>query len=307
MDFYKGFKTYLKQERGRSDKTIEAYLGDIDRFARWLEPHLQPPIDWCEIKTNHIRLYLSDLDASPSYFHRVHSSLNAWFSYLVEVAELRSDNPAAKINKPKKAQHHPPALSLSDVRRLVETAFETSRPAERIRNWTLVTFLVNTGLRVSEFVGLNIGDIKHREGYPHSITVIGKGNKQRTVVLSENAKTALYQWLKERKRLIYELPPTAERDAVWLVPGGRYQGRRMTAGAVRKLLIKLGKLAGIQQDIYPHLLRHTFATEAVRGGARLHALRDALGHSRLDTTGIYLHADEAELEAMAALLPDVLG
>jgi site-specific recombinase XerD len=307
MNYQRGFTTYLKHERGRSDKTIAAYLGDVDRFARWLEPHVQPPVDWQEVKTSHIRLYLSDLEASPSYFHRVHSSLNAWFHYLVEVAELRTDNPVAKVNKPKKAQHHPPALSLSDVKRLIETAFETSRPSERLRNWTLITVLVNTGLRVSELCNLNVSDIKHKEGYPHSLTVIGKGNKQRKVILSDNGKTALYQWLKERKRLLYELPPTADREAVWIVPAGRYQGRRMTAAAVRKMLAKLGTLASLQQGVYPHLLRHTFATEAVRSGARLHALKDALGHSRLDTTGIYLHADEAELEAMAAVLPDVLG
>ena len=81
----------------------------------------------------------------------------------------------------------------------------------------------------------------------------------------------------------------------------------MTPAAIRKLLKRLGQIAHIQQGVHPHLLRHTFATQAVRGGAKLHALRDVLGHSRLDTTGIYLHADETELEAVAAVMPDVLG
>ena len=309
MNHVKGFASYLKIEKGRSDKTINAYLGDARRFRRWLDDHPEGgvPLEWQEVRTKHIRAYLSELDASPSYFHRVHSALKSWFGYLVKVVELRLDNPVADIGKPRKGKHHPPTLSLAETRRLIEAAVEESRPSERLRNWTLIAFLVNTGLRVSELCGLNESDIKYRDGAPYSVTVIGKGDKQRTVVLSDNARTALHQWMRHRKSLLLELPPGAAREAVWIIPAGRQKGKRMSDGAVRKLLKRYSNLAGIQQDVYPHLLRHTFATEAVRSGAKLHALRDMLGHSRLDTTGIYLHADEAELEAVAAVLPDVLG
>ena len=309
MNHYKGFANYLKIEKGRSEKTIEAYLGDINRFRAWLDAHPEGgiPLDWQEVRTKHIRAYLSDLDASPSYFHRVHSSLKAWFQYLVKVAELRLDNPADEISKPRKAKHHPATLSLAETKRLIDATVEESRSSERLRNWTLIAFLVNTGLRVSELCNLNESNIKYKDGAPHSITVIGKGNKERTVVLSENAKTALHQWMRNRKGLLLELPPKSDREAVWIIPAGRQKGKRLSPAAVRKLLKRFGNLAHIQQTVYPHLLRHTFATEAVRAGAKLHALRDVLGHSRLDNTGIYLHADEAELEAIAAVMPDVLG
>lgn len=309
MNHTKSFAQYLSIEKGRSQKTIEAYLGDVERFRSWLyqNPENGIPLDWQEIKSKHIRAYLSELNASPSYFHRVHSSLKAWFSFLVKIQELRLDNPADDISKPRKNKHHPPTLSLEETRRLISSAVEESRPSERLRNWTLIALLVNTGLRVTECCNLNESDIKYRDGAPHSITVIGKGDKQRTIVLSDNAKTALQQWMTYRKSLLLDLPPGSERNAIWLIPAGRQKGKRLSTAAVRKLLKRLGSVASIQQHIYPHLLRHTFATEAVRGGAKLHAIRDVLGHSRLDTTGIYLHADETELEAVAAVMPDVLS
>ena len=309
MNHTKGFETFMRIEKGRSDKTIQAYLGDVGRFRTWLDEHPEEgiPLEWQEVRTKHVRAYLSELDPSPSYFHRVHSSLKGWFDYLVEVAEVREDNPALKINKPKKSNYHPPSLSLDEVRRLIQAALEESRPSERLRNWTLIAFLVNTGLRVSEACDLNEGDVKYRDGAPHSVMVIGKGDKQRTVVLSDNARTALHQWMRQRRQLLLELPPGAAREAVWMIPAGRRKGKRLSPAGVRSLLKRFGNLAGIQQDVYPHLCRHTFATEAIRAGAKLHALQHTLGHERLDTTGMYLHADESELEAVAAVMPDVLN
>ena len=311
MNHRDGFRTYLARERGRSPKTITAYLGDLDRFERWLVTDLvtdmHMPILWHEVQTKHIRAYLTELDASPSYFHRVHSSLNMWFTYLVDVAEDLDHNPCKRIQKPRKSQRHPGALTMSEVEQLVRAALSHSRPSDRVRNWTMLAFLTGTGLRVSEFTNMDMSDIKHKEGYPHSITVIGKGNKQRKVILTESAKTALYQWLRARKRLAYDLPPDADRDAVWLNTAGRYKGTRLGTAAVRKLTKKFARLANIHKDVHPHLLRHTLATELVRNNASLHAIRDTLGHSNIATTSVYLHADEEELTAMAASLPDFLG
>ncbi len=309
MKHEKGFSQYLKIEKGRSDKTIAAYLGDISRFRIHLDenPEEGLVLGWEDVQTKHIRAYLSELDASPAYFRRVHSSLKVWFDYLHSVAEVVPSNPTLTISKPKKAQHHPKVLSVLEVRKLIESAVEESRQSERLRNWTLIAFLVNTGLRVSELCDLNDSSVKYRDGLPHSVTVIGKGNKERTVVLSDNAQTSLHQWLRYRKQLLADLPPGSDRDAIWIIPAGPRLGKRLSPAAVRKLLKRFGNFANIQKTVHPHKLRHTFATEAVRGGAKLHALRDALGHARLDTMGIYLHADETELEAVAAVLPDVLG
>lgn len=304
MNHYKGFRTYLTFEKGRAESTMAAYIGDLERFEAWLEPYLGTPLDWQEVAVSHVRNYLSELSASPSYYHRVHSSISVFFDYLMNVAEVITTNPAAKVNKPKLRSRLPETLNLGELERLINTAAEHSRPSDRVRNWAMIAFLAGTGLRVSEFVGMNMSDIKQKEGYPYSVDVIGKGDKQRRVVLTESAKTALYQWLKARKYVQREIPLELDRDAVWLNTSGRYRGKRMSTNGIRRIIEKMGRLAGIKKRAHPHMLRHTMGTELARHKASLHAIRDTLGHSNLATTSRYLHADTEELEAMAAALPD---
>ena len=309
MQYTKGFSNYLKIEEGKGDKTITAYLKDVERFRTYLDKHPNSgvPLSWQEVTSKDVRQYLNHLDPSPNYFHRVHSSLKKWFHYLEDVAGILEGNPLTDIKKPKKAQHHPPALSMAQVRDLIKTALESSRPSERLRNWTLIAFMVNTGLRVSEVAALNEANLSYKDGLPHRIDVIGKGNKQRRVILSSNAKTALQQWLRHRRSLLADLPPQTDREAIWIVPSGRYKGKRMSDAAIRKIMKTFGNLAGIQGGVWPHLLRHTYGTELARQKVSLHTIKEIFGHASLATTGIYLHADDAELEAAAAVMPDILG
>lgn len=309
MEHAQGFSHYLDVEKGRGVNTIEGYLGDVQRFRKWLDerPEEGLTIGWVDVQTRHIRAYLSDLQPSPSYFHRIHSSLKAWFDYLVNIEQAVESNPVTEIGKPKKKNHHPPTLTVDEVRRMIEMAVEKSRPSERVRNWSLIAVLFGTGLRVSELVSMNDSSIKYRDGLPNRVTIIGKGNKERTIPLSKNARTALHQWLRYRSKLIDELPPGSDTQAIWIVPAGTYKGKRLTIRSVHKMLERFRNHANIQKTVNPHKLRHTFATEAIRNGAKLHAVRDALGHADLSTTGKYLYADQTELDAVAASLPDVLG
>jgi site-specific recombinase XerD len=103
------------------------------------------------------------------------------------------------------------------------------------------------------------------------------------------------------------LPPQTDREAIWIVPSGRYKGKRMSDAAIRKIMKTFGNLAGIQGGVWPHLLRHTYGTELARQKVSLHTIKEIFGHASLATTGIYLHADDAELEAAAAVMPDILG
>lgn len=308
MNPYKTFASYLEVEKGRSPKTIQAYLGDVRRFRAWLDHHLKQglAVPWEQVQARHIRAYLADLNASPSYLHRIISSLRVWFDYLSDIEQLIEGNPAKEIAKPKKARRHPPALSPEEMRRLIHAAVEHSRPSERLRNWTLIAFMFHTGLRISEVCSLREADIRYREGLPYAVRVIGKGDKERAVVLSSEAQRALHQWLRARQHLLAELPPGKESAYIWLVPAGRRKGERFKPQGVREMLKRVARVAGLTKRVYPHLLRHTFATEAVRHGARVHALQAVLGHANLSTTSIYLHADEAELEAVAAVMPRVL-
>ena len=312
MEFASGFAQYLELERGRSPKTIQAYVKDVKRFRRWLDenPVDGLPLTWQEVKTRHARSYFLDhLKPSPSYFHRVHSSLNGWFTYLRDVEELEGmgANPLTKISKPKKASHDPPTLTPQEVARLIETAAMESRRDEKLRNWTLITLFYDTGLRVSAICAMNMEGIGYKDGAPARVTTIGKGNKMHTVVLGQEGVTALAQWLRHRKKLLPELPRDADTEAVWIVPAGKDKGNRVKPPAVRKMMKRYGNLAGITKNVHPHLLRHTCFTEAVRNGGRPHAIQEKADHEDMSTTGKYFHADDADREALAQVLPSVLN
>ncbi len=307
MDYAKNFGRYLQVEKGRAPRTIHGYQSDVRRFRAWLDanPDKGVTVAWEEVKPRHIRAYLNSLEASPSYVHRIISSLRGWFGYLQDVEELIGSNPAAELAKPKLRNKQPPALSLSEVSALIRAAAQHSRKPERLRNWTLIAFLFHTGLRVSELCNLRVSNIRHKEGLPYSVKVIGKGDKERRVVLSDEAQRALHQWLRERRLLVAELPPGSDTEHVWLAMTGRKRGKHLSPQGVWELLRHYANHAGISKRVYPHLLRHTYATEAIRGGAKLHGLRDSLGHANIATTSRYLHADESELEAVAAVMPRV--
>jgi integrase/recombinase XerD len=327
MDYYHQFASYLEVERGKGPLTIKAYLDDVRRFRKWLDGHAIErglPPGWEEVGARHIRAYTAWLSTErrlersdgsyieagkvgPKYLHRITSSLRIWFDYLQEIEKLRPDNPAREVKKPRLPKRNPPSLTLEELGRLIAAAVEHSRLPERVRNWTMIAFIFNTGLRVSELCDMKIADISYRDRLPHSLKVIGKGNKERKIILSPEATRALYQWLQERAYIEADAPIGADTRYVWLIPNGRKRGQRMTASGVRAMLRRLGKLAGITKGVHPHLLRHSFATEAVRRGAKIHGLKEMLGHSSIATTGIYLHADEQELEQVASVMPSILN
>lgn len=245
---------------------------------------------------------------SAKYLNRVLSALREWFDYLLTVEKVIDMNPANELKNPKIPKRSPPHLSVEEVSRLIQAAVDYSRQPERVRNWALIAFLFHTGLRVSELTAMRSDDIRYKDGLPGSLRVIGKGNKERRVVLNQEAARALWNWLKERAVIEAEAPLDV-RDVgyVWLIPSGRKRGESLTPNGVRHLLKRFGKLAGITTPVHPHLLRHSFATEAVRAGAKLHGRKEVLGHASIATTGMYLQADEQELEQVASVMPRVLG
>jgi integrase/recombinase XerD len=327
MDYYTQFSNYLAIEEGRGTKTIHAYLGDVQRFRRWLDREGRDrgvPPQWQEVAARHVRAYLTWLSADrvlerhdgttvkatkvgPKYINRVLSSLSEWFDYLVTVEKLMEENPVKELRRPKVPKRIPPHLSVPEVQRLIQAAVDYSRLSERVRNWTMIAFFFHTGLRVSELCGMKMSDIRYRDGLPSSLQVIGKGNKEARVALNAEAGRALHQWLKERAHIVANAPVEADTEYVWLIPSGRKRAEPLTPSGARHIMRRFAKLAGLTQQANPHKLRHTFATEAIRNGAKIHALQAMMRHASIATTGQYLHADETELEQVAAVMPSVLG
>ncbi|MFC4990925.1 tyrosine-type recombinase/integrase [Rubritalea tangerina] len=215
------------------------------------------------------------------------------------------DNPASEISKPKLPKRMPETITTDEVQRVIRCAFTESRRNDRTRNWALMSWLYSSGMRVSEVAAMNVRDLKYESGLPRSLKVIGKGNKERLVYVSENAGKALRQWLDERSTLHGDLTPDKRSDAVWV---HRRHGslERLKTRAIQHICERCGNYANLPFRLHPHMMRHTFATAAIRNGAQLHAVKDALGHESLATTGIYLHADASDLEKLAESLPNVI-
>ena len=304
-----GYQFYLREECGRTEQTIAAYLGDLQRFRRFLDARdTDETLRWEEVEANDIRDWFASLHSpSAPYLRRLRSSVLRFYEYLIHVKKITASNPVKEIASRKKPFRYPPALTVSESAQLAEAAFKHSSLQNRTRNKAAIIFLLHTGLRISEFCAMRQQDIGNKNGQLHSVRVIGKGDKERKIILSEQAQQALHQWLQKREVLLKKLPPERlNEDYVWLTTSGRYAGHVWHNDSVRQMVIKMGKLAGIPKHVHPHLLRHTFATEAVRAGAKLHVLSEALGHSSLAMTGIYLHADEADLEDVAAILSQAM-
>jgi integrase/recombinase XerD len=323
-------------EQGKGEATVKAYLGDVERFRDYLDTNClryDLPLEWDQVTDAELRRYLAWLSekrtvkrkhdeaeikmkpVGPRYTRRVLSALSVWFDYLTEVEKLDiHPNPPRKLKRPKLPIRNPEANTQEEITLLINTALEHSRVSERVRNWTLIAFLYHTGLRNFECARLKMTDVRFKGGLPHSVRVIGKGNKERVIPLRSDSQgsyqgdggsRALHQWLKERTKTVAELPPNSpHKDYVWLIPSGRKKGQPLTTSGIRAIYRRFSAIAGIAA--HPHKMRHSFATHAVQNGAKLHALQAALGHSSLQVTGMYLHADQKELENVVAVLPSVM-
>lgn len=296
------FTAWQTYEKGLSEGSAAAYSGDMERFFSYSSATA------LNVGTHDLRAWLSDLGRakkSANYIARVVSSFRGFFGFLRSVEKVREDNPAEEISKPKLPKRHPETITTDEVSDVLHYAYTKSRKSDRTRNWALMSWLYSSGMRISEVAAMNIRDIKHENGLPRSIKVIGKGNKERLVVVSEAAGKALNMWLRERMRLHGDLMPDKRTDAVWV----HYRSgaiHRLQKRALQRICQRCGNYAGLAVNLNPHKMRHTFATAAVRSGASLHAVQQALGHASLATTGIYLHADSEDLEKLADNLPNVI-
>jgi integrase/recombinase XerD len=322
MKILEQFDRYLEIEEGRLPGTRVGYLSDLERFRAWLDEQRDPPA-WEEITPNIVRAYFTHLSSEREiktkngnrrklkkvgarYIRRAHAALSKFFEYLVRVEKSRVTNPLEDIKKPRLPKRNPEALNAQEISQLINLALEESRVSERTRNWAVIAILFHTGLRIHELCNMRTSDIIYREGVPQTLKVIGKGNKERTIALNEEASRALNFWLRNvRRQIVADLPPDKDAGYVWLIPSGKSKGNPVQPQALRVMLRRFGKMSGLH--VHPHKLRASFATEAIRNGAKIHALQKIMGHEDGKTTLSYAHADTQEIETVVAVLPRVMG
>ncbi len=277
----------LWAEHGLSRNTLDAYRGDLQAVSRWLK---QQGIPLVEAQREHLLAYLADAvqeGRKPRTTARQLSALRRFFRH--RLREGTSDrDPTAQIEAPRIGRPLPKTLSEDEVERLLR-APDTSRPAG-LRDRAMLELLYATGLRVSELVGLRLGQVRLDQGV---VKVTGKGNKERLVPMGEEAVDSVQRYLREARA---ELLRRATSDA--LFPGNR--GTAMTRQAFWHNIKRYARAADIRLSISPHTLRHAFATHLVNHGADLRTVQMLLGHSDLSTTQIYTQVARERLRRLHA-------
>jgi integrase/recombinase XerC len=273
---------YLEAERNASPYTVRNYQTDLADFFKFLTKKELTLLD--EVDRHILRDYLSELvgrGIAKASIARKLSAIRSFFRYLVR-EEIIAKNPIEQVSSPKLDRRLPSFLTQEEMGKLLN-APDLSTPLGQ-RDRALLELLYASGLRVSELVGLTLEQIDLES---NEIRVWGKGSKERVVLMGQPAAEALKDYIKEgRARLRGE----KKSKALFL---DRY-GQKLTERSVQRLLNQYAKKAGIGKRVHPHMLRHTFATHLLDGGADLRVVQELLGHARLTSTQIYTHVTKGQ-------------
>ncbi len=282
-DSIQAFIVEIKEVRGLSPHTAQAYVSDLEAYRDWGERN---QIDLLTITYRVLRLYLSELDAAHyarTTVARKLACLRAFYRYLTEKGVIEQD-PASFLQSPKLPKRLPKALSAEEREALFAT-LTTDNPVG-IRDAALLELLYASGARVSEVAGLTRSSVNFNRGFA---LVRGKGSKERYVPLHSLALSRLRHYLDEA-RPCWETQ--ASGDALFLST----RGNPLSDDAIRRIVKKQVIQAGITREVSPHSLRHTFATDLLNEGLDLRSVQELLGHANLSTTQIYTHLSTARLK-----------
>jgi integrase/recombinase XerC len=273
---------YLEAEKGASHYTVRNYRADLAHFFKFLTEKGLTMLN--QVDRHILREYLSylvDEGVVKASIARKLSAIRSFFRYLVREGIIPK-NPIEQVSSPKLDKRLPSFLTLEEVERLLN-APDLSTPLGQ-RDRALLELLYASGLRVSELVGLTLEQIDLET---NEIRVLGKGSKERVVLMGLPAVEALKNYLEQGRN---QLLGKKRSQALFL---NRY-GQPLLERSVQRLLNQYAKKAGIGKRVHPHLLRHTFATHMLDGGADLRVVQELLGHARLTSTQIYTHVTKGQ-------------
>lgn len=279
------FLDFLSAQKGLSASSVSAYSTDLAQFRAHLLHREEFDLDRPDrIQRKHLYGFVRELhrkDLSRRSIARKLASLRSFFRYCLRLG-LIQDDPSRGVSNPRQKQEHPRFLNPEQAQSLLET--DQERDPLSLRDSALAELLYGSGLRISEALGLDLGDLEPGKGI---LRVRGKGNKQRIVPLTEKCLSRLSAYLEVRRAL----GPDPGETALFL--GQR--GKRLQRRQAHRIIARLGQSAGVQESISPHTLRHSFATHLLEGGADLRSVQELLGHSRLSSTQRYTHLSLTQL------------
>ena len=283
---------YLRELRAmgnRSPYTLRNYRSDIGHFLAWCDGNGHEPL---AIDRPRFRAYLGELRAAgiaPASITRRTSTIHGFYRYLEREGATDRDL-LYGVTPPRKPKKLPRILEPHVIRALLE-APDTSE-AGGLRDRAILELLYGAGVRISELIGLDTAHLSLDDG---AAIVHGKGSRERVILFGRPARDALAAYLRDGRGALAAEAPTPD-PALFL---NRW-GKRLSARSVQKLIKKHATAAGITEDLHPHLLRHTFATHLLDGGADLRIVQELLGHSSASTTQIYTHVSQARQAEVAA-------
>ena len=280
-ELLQAYLRFLQAERNLSPYTLRNYENDLRSFFRYAEDAGR---DIRAVDRYLLRRYLATLReqkmALGSIVRKV-SSIRSFYRFLVRQGHIEQD-PLAGVHTPKKGRRLPSFLSVRQVLAILG-AVEGDSP-KALRDRAILELLYASGVRLSELVALDASDLDIGE---QEVRVVGKGNKERIALMGRAAAAALRRYLREGRPALVRRP---QERALFL----NKQGGRLSARAVQMMVRRCALKAGLDERVFPHLLRHTFATHMLDGGADLRVVQELLGHASVASTQIYTHVSEAE-------------
>ena len=309
-DYLNSFLEYSLTYKKKSPNSVDQYNSDLIMFLRYMKYHFKMTDeaefsninikdftiqDLAKVKENDIHNFITYLSINrkcgPATCARKISTIRIFFKYLTITNPLLSENPAQNLETPKLNKRLPRYLTLEDSQKLLNASFNNENDKNKERDFAIITLFLNCGMRLSELVGINISDIKFDD---MKLTVIGKGNKERTIYLNKACVDAINAYLKVR-------PTNPKKDsknsdkALFLSSYRQRISKRTVENVVDRELLN----AGLDTTKYStHKLRHTAATLMYKyGQVDIRALQELLGHESISTTEIYTHVDNDQVRS----------
>lgn len=285
--FIDEFLLYLATERGLSTNYQLSTRRSLEAFAEWLA-HQAGNSTLDQVEPGHFADYLawrkrSGLAAASIKLEAV--ALRIFFRFLL-ARKILAINPAENLSIPRIEKYLPETLNAGTIKRLLESVSGTDPLG--LRDRAMLELLYASGLRISELCNVRLEGIDLEEGM---IRVTGKGNKTRLIPVGTEAREAIRRYLEvERPQLV------SSRSGAEIFLSVR--GRKLTPQRVWQLVKRYAARAGLEANVYPHLLRHSFATHLLAGGADLRIIQEMLGHADISTTQIYTHVDSSHLKSV---------
>jgi integrase/recombinase XerC len=283
----RSYLEYLEIERNYSAHTILSYETDLLSFIQFLQREGIDSFD--KVHKESLRAFIGSLldeGFSQRSIARKIASMRSFFKYLRR-QKIIEGNPALVLLTPKIGKHLPSFLDEESVQRLLLSPDRTTPNGKR--DVAIMELFYSTGIRLSELIGLNVGDLKQEEGL---IKVKGKGRKERIIPVGRKALVAINDYLKGGKELSASTNPMVNERPLFVMK----EGRRLYPQAVGRIVRKYIRVVSEIEKKSPHVLRHSFATHMLNHGADLRAVKELLGHESLSTTQVYTHVSSARIK-----------